>query len=187
MKPNRPIPKATFGFSIFIGLCSLAMAVFYKITQIRAGSTEGESTFIAFLILGLLFVLLGIGSILVANRLNSDATDSIIAEGNYIMADVDQVIYATEIDDREPVNSTHGIFHTPVEEDYDETAEVHHPYIIYCHYINSQGKRKDYIVPNVWVSPYPYLEKHNNQVKVYIKGNNINKYRFDLTMFEEDV
>lgn len=184
MNQNRPpVPITSFAFCIFIGGCSVMMGVFSR----ASGGETSSNVFIAFLVLGILFMVLGIGAIIVAKNLNRNSTDELIREGKFVMCDVDKVVYATELDNREPVHSTHGIFHTPVEEDYDENEEVLHPYIIYCHYTNQKGKRKDYIVPNVWVSPYPYLEKHNNQVKVYIKGDNLNRYRFDLTMFEEDV
>lgn len=244
MNQTKKVPKGSFGFCIFIGICGIVLAIFFAIYQnglakdyaetsavitaiepevlvtytyegevheavkiatshtLAVGdeltvyvqiadpeyailSTGSNSTFIAFLVIGILFTVAGVAGLLVAFHLDANS-DSIIDEGNFVWADVDQVVYATEIDDREPVNSAHGMFHTPVEEDYDETEEVHHPYIIYCHYTNAKGRRKDYIVPNVWVDPYPYLERHSNQVKVYIKGNNLNRYRFDLSMFERD-
>ena len=183
MNENRtPTPVGSFAFCIFIGACSLIMGIFCRIS----GGEESQPAMIAFLALGILFVALGVGAIAIIRHVAKDTEADIIADGHYVMCDVDHVLYATGIDNREPVNSTHGIFHTPDEEDYDENEEVLHPYIIYCHYTNKKGKRRDYVVPNLWVNPDAYLKAHGNQIRCYIRNNDLNRYAFDLSVFEDE-
>lgn len=128
------------------------------------GTDSGNSTFAAFLILGILFSVSGIGGMLLRKVLMADR-DEIIEAGKFIYADLDKVVYETSITDE----------------------DGRHPYIIYCHYEDVNGKRlKDYIVPNLYVDPGPYLEAHRNKIKVYVKDGNYRRYRFDLKMFEEE-
>lgn len=137
----------------------------YKTSPTYATTHERyDAMFKWFLIAGSVVLVLGIAG-MVLRRIILGRVDEIIEGGKYIYADVDKVVYETNI------TNDAGL----------------HPYIIYCHYEDFKGvKKHDYVLYNIYTKPYDYLEANKNKVKVYIKGNNYKKYSFDPAVIEEE-
>ena len=61
-----------------------------------------------------------------------------------------------------------------------------HPFVLYCHYEDFHGRRKhDYVLNDIYDNPNAYLAAHKNKLKLYIKGKNYRKYRFDPEVLKE--
>ena len=115
-----------------------------------------------FLVVGIIFSLSGaLGFIL--RRKIMGKVDTIIQAGKFIYVHVDKVVYETSI----------------------TSEDGRHPFILYCHYEDFKGKHKhDYVLDNIYVNPNAYLAANKNQLKLYIKGKNYRKYRFDPSVLE---
>ena len=101
---------------------------------------------------------------LIAKRLVDGKSDPLIKYEEYIYAVVDKVEYDTSV----------------------SNADGSHPYTIYCHYEDFNGKTKcTYELKNIYTKPYDYLEQNKNQVKLFvISKKHIKKYRFDESILD---
>lgn len=129
----------------------------------KADSNQtSKSIFIVLTVFGSVSLACGVFGLILRRKLVGPE-DKIILDGKYIYADVTQVVYETGIKD----------------------DNGRHPYILHCHYEDFTGRKKeDYVSPPIYTNPQPYLAVNKNKVKIYIKGNNLKKYRFDLSQFE---
>ncbi len=117
---------------------------------------------VIFLVVGLIFLLSGIGGFLLRRKMMGKV-DIILQGGKYIYVNVDKVVYETSI----------------------TSEDGKHPFILYCHYEDFTGKhRHEYVLDNIYINPNAYLAANKNQLKLFIKGKNYKKYRFDPSVLE---
>lgn len=117
---------------------------------------------VIFLVVGSVFSLAGIAGLILRRRIMGKV-DTIIQAGKYIYVDVDKVVYETSI----------------------TSEDGRHPFILYCHYEDFKGMhRHDYVLDNIYTNPNAYLAANKNRLKLYIKGKNYRKYRFDPSILE---
>lgn len=113
---------------------------------------------------GSIAVVLSTIGLLVRFRLTR-GIDKIVAGGKYIYANVDKVIYETQLTNH----------------------DGQHPFIIQCHYEDFKGKvHKDYELPPIYHNPQDYIDANKNKVRLYIKGKNYKKYRVDPVLTDPD-
>ena len=130
---------------------------------IAASKDTNTSMFIAFLVVAVIMLVAGVAGLIVRKHILGKDYDAIIERNKYIYAIVDNVVYETSITDE----------------------EGRHPFFIHCHYEDFNGKtRHKYVSPPIYTNPNKYLEANKNQVKIYIKGKNYRKYRFDVKQFD---
>lgn len=116
-----------------------------------------------FTISGAVFFLAGLAGLIIRHNVMGDV-DMIVEGGKYIYVDVDRVVYETSVTDE----------------------NGRHPFVLYCHYEDFHGKRKhDYVLNDIYDNPNAYLAAHKNKLKLYIKGKNYRKYRFDPEVLKE--
>ncbi len=128
-----------------------------------ASDQFNQSIFRRFLILGLVFLALGIVCRIIRRKIIGPE-DAIITGGKYIYADVTDIEYNTAVTNEEGL----------------------HPYTLKCHYEDFSGKKQiDFTLPLVYTDPKPYLKQNNNKIKVYYKGKNLKKVSLDESILKE--
>lgn len=143
----------TAAFLLLMGIIQLStfLPSYIKIMKMDMGVT---SFLIIFIIVDLALIIVGI-MIIVLDIRKKLATKRIIKNGNYILAEIIEIV-----------------------DDYSKMINGQPTFVVKCQYVDSMGTVHIFKSDNLEMNPSMYL--NNQLVKVYVKGDNFNKYHVDI-------